>query len=162
VNIAADARYFWVGFGAEGLTVRNNRFEGCNYGGEKLAAGPVLAAVNVFSDVANGIGSAPVHQDVTLERNTIIDTPGRAILIASAKRVRLAHNSVVDANTRPAMMSSDGPACSVFITRSSEVTIDGHSERATQKTYGEGVAVDAQTTANIDVVRSRHRPSRPR
>jgi hypothetical protein len=159
VNIASDARYFFVGFGVSDLTVRDNLFEGCNGVRERVAPGLNLAAVNVFSDVPSGFGSAPIHRRVTFERNRIIDTPGRALLIASASHIMVRNNTIIDANTIPPMGATE-PPCSVFVTRASNVVISGLTEQSTKDTYGKGVSVDHDTTSGVVISPTRQRAAR--
>jgi hypothetical protein len=160
LSIATDAVTFFEGFGARGLVIADNRFEDCNGAGARLLGGQSLAAVNILAEVPSGFSSEHVHQGVVFERNQISDTPGLALLIASAREVELRNNSIVDANAQPVEPGGVEPMeaqHSVLVTRASQIRIVGLAERTTKPTYGSGVYVDPETTSDVVISAGRRR-----
>jgi hypothetical protein len=118
-----------------------------------------MACINVVADTLSGLGDYPVHRDIRIEDNTIRDTPGLAILVASAENVALRNNRIVDANTEPFAGAGAGIGATargaIMVTRASGVTISGNECSSTRRVYERGIHVDPGTTRNITLGRNK-------
>lgn len=163
LNITGDSTFFYEGFGADDVVVTGNRFRRCNAASAQLGTGQPLAAVNIFADTASGLAAEPLHHGLVLAANEIVDTPGLAILVASAMGVTLANNTIV--NSAQALRSAPfaGEAATtpparwmgaVLVTHASDVTIRGLALQSELPAYDAPVYVDATTTKNVVVQQS--------
>lgn len=159
LKVTADAATFFEGFGARDLVISGNRFEGCNYAGERLGSGARVAAVTIGAEVSSGLASAPVHSGVVFEDNVINDTPGFAMLIASAHDVFVRRNTIVDALPQPNPLNlfAIEPLCSVVVAHASAVTISGLSQQKMGMPITGGICIDPDTTSQVVVGSPRRR-----
>jgi len=159
INLYADVHYFLEGPGAENLIVRGNTVEGCNYNeiGTIAAFSAQIAGINVVTDVLTGMGAYPLLKNILIERNTVIDVPGLAILIASCQGVTVRDNTVVRSNQEPFEKYRTGEGIdakakgSIMVTRASNVTITGNRQIITPDMFDKGIYVDSRNTSNIVV-----------
>lgn len=156
IQMTTDCNYWQEGFGCENVTIRNNIIESCNYATwERHATGRHMACINLVVDTAKGLGDYPVHRNIVIEGNTITDTPGLAILIASSDSVKVIGNTITDANTQPWNGTGSGIAAkakgSIMVTRASNVSLTGNTMTATKKAYDKDIYVDSKTTSGIVV-----------
>ncbi len=151
INLATDAVTFFEGFGVRDLVISGNRFEGCNYSGGMTRDGQKLAAINIMGQVATGLTGAAVHSDLVIEQNRIVDTPGLAILVASAREVTMRGNVVVDSGTGAFTDMPMPPAapCSIFVAHASGVTISTLTHQEMGKTSLGTFCADPRTTSNV-------------
>ena len=157
LNVTTDASTFFEGYGATDLLVTRNRFEGCNYAGERVA-NHRLGAVNVVAEVERGFATSVVHSDVVFEGNEIADTPGLAMLLASGRRISVRNNAIVDSNLAPLEgETAPAPMGSVMITHASDVVVSRLYQSSTRPTFAKGVYVDALTTSGVVVIPSPER-----
>lgn len=153
LQMTTDANYWQEGFGCEDIIVRNNVFEGCNYAGwERGARGRHMACINLIVDTTKGLGEYPVHRNIVIEGNTITDTPGLAVLVASSRGVVIRNNRITDSNTRPfgdAGSAVDAPAQgAIMVTRAADVTVAGN--RFSGKTIpAPAVFIDRRNTREV-------------
>ena len=102
IQITTDCDYWLEGFGCEDIVIRGNRLIGVNKSRSpsyRMDRHP--AALNVVVDTPTGLGDYPLHQRIIIEDNEIIDTPGAAMLIASAAEVTVRNNTITDAGYDP-------------------------------------------------------------
>ena len=59
------------------------------------------AALNVVVETMSGIGEHPLHKNIVIENNEITDTPGAAMLIASAENVTIKGNRIKNSGYNP-------------------------------------------------------------
>ena len=158
VQVTTDANYWQEGYGCQNLVLRRNHIEGCNYAKwERSAAGRHMACINVLVD-AGGLGDYPLHRNITIEENTIRDTPGLAMLIASAENVAIRNNQIVDANTEPFENCGAGIDAraqgTIMVTRASSVKITGNQYSRTKPVHDAGIYVDQRNTRGITIKRN--------
>jgi len=156
IQVTTDARTWQEGFGSRNLVIRGNVLRGVNYAmWERGQTGRHMAALNVVVDTETGLGDYPVHRDILIEGNTIEDTPGLAILIASASGVTIRGNRIADANSQPfyftgAMIDARAQG-TIMVTRASDVVITGNSLVLNRPTFGREIYVDPRNTSGIVV-----------
>jgi hypothetical protein len=149
-----DAFFFYEGPGAESLIVRNNTFVDCSYGNYGTL-GETMAAVNITADVPGTVSDYPVNKNILFEGNTIIDTPGLAMFVASASGVTISNNVIINSNTLGAFPPWYGSSISVtphgslMVTKASNVLISGNLQLTTPQQTEKGVFIDQQTTSGI-------------
>lgn len=154
--LTTDSHQWNEGYGCEDLIVRDNLIEGCNYvSWERGPLGRHMACVSLIAEVPTGIGDAPVHRNVTFERNTIRDTPGLALLVASSEGVVIKDNVIIDANTEP--FDHTGEAIdakaegTIMVTRASCVTITGNKRVGSRTAHRKGIHIDARNTDCVTI-----------
>ena len=153
LQLTTDLNFWHEGYGCENLIVRNNALKGCNYAQwERNAGGRHMACINLVADTGR-LAEGIAHRNVTIENNTIEDTPGLAILVSSSDTVTIRGNTIIDANSQPfdktgeAIDAKAGGA--IMVTRASNVVIGKNTEKATRKRFAEGVYIDPRNTKNI-------------
>jgi len=156
IQMTTDAKYWQEGYGCENVVVRGNTLVGCNYAmWERHAKGRHMACVSLVVDTETGLGDYPAPRNIIIEGNTIQDTPGLAILVASASGVIVRGNRIIDANTQPFPNTGAGIDAkaqgSIMITRARDVTVSGNTFETTRKTHGTGVFVDERNTSKVIV-----------
>lgn len=154
IQMTTDANYWEEGYGCENIILRRNRFTGCNYARwERQPHGRHMACVNLVADTKPGLSDYPVHRNILLEDNTIEDTPGLAILIASAENVVVRNNTITNANSEP--FADTGKAIgaeargTIMVTRAAEVALYNNTESADRHRHAQGLFVDPATTSGI-------------
>lgn len=169
MHITTDNFVFKEAYGCENLIVRNNTFEGCSYGGEATtSSGRHMASINILADVPSGLSEYPVHRNILFENNTIADTPGLAILVASSNGVTVRNNTIVRSNQIPFDSYHTGEAFdakakgSIMVTRASNVSVTGNHQVISSDMFDKGVYVDQRNTSNIvvqDNIEERSKPN---
>jgi hypothetical protein len=156
LQITTDANYWQEGYGCRNLVARGNTIEGCNYAiWERAARGRHMACVNILADTLTGLGDYPIHSNIRFEENEIRDTPGLAILVASARAVSVRGNRITGANRQPfenAGAAIDAKAAgTIMVTRASDVEVAGNRITAAGAVFATGVHVDERNTRNVTV-----------
>ncbi|HOF17554.1 MAG TPA: right-handed parallel beta-helix repeat-containing protein, partial [Phycisphaerae bacterium] len=156
LQMTSDCNYWKEGYGCRNVVVRGNTFEGCNQATwERGPAGRHMACVNLLVDTATGLSDKPLHRDIVFEDNVIRDTPGLALLIASAKNVVVRGNRIVNANTEPFDGAGEGIDAkadgAIMITRASDVDVRDNVITGAGPAHGLGVYVDGRNTSNVRV-----------
>lgn len=159
ISLTADALKFLEGVGCQGVLVRNNQLTGCNYGGETGPEARHVACLNVVGAVASGVSFTSVHSDVVLEGNSIRNTPGPAILVASARTVVVQGNTIEDAFLHPpgatAARTGIPMKGAIVIARASDVDVVGNTIRSSRKSHAAAVHVDRKSTSDVRVAHNR-------
>jgi hypothetical protein len=162
LNILADSAFFFEGYGVHDLQVTGNRFERCNFAGERTF-GETLGAVNVFAEGRTAAVNAFVHTGLVFENNEITETRGLAMYLSSTRDVLLRHNRIADANSSPDEgTNADMAPCSVYISHASEVRISSLDELRMGVHASPAVCVDAGTTTDVSIGERRRRSVRAR
>jgi len=150
LQMTADCNYWKEGLVRDNLIERTN-----NASWERCPTGRHMAAVSLVVDTPTGLGTYPVHCDITFERNVVRETPGLAFLVASARDVTVSGNVIVDANTEP--FDGTGSAIdaaadgSVMVTRAANVRVLRNRRAATRPTHATGIHVDGRNTSDVVV-----------
>ena len=155
-QLTTDCHFWKEGYGCENLILRDNLLEGCNHvGWERGPKGRHMACISLIAESPSGLCDAVVHRNVILERNTVRDTPGLAVLIASSQGVVLKDNLFVDSNTEPFEGTGEGIDAkadgAIMITRSRDVAVTGNKLANSWQTFSKAIYVDARNTKNIVV-----------
>ncbi len=149
-----DAFFFYEGPGVESLIVRNNTFEDCSYGNYGTL-GETMAAVNITADVPGTVSDYPVNKNILFDGNTIIDTPGLAMFVASGSGLTISNNVIINSNTLgpfPPWYGSSisvTPHGSLMVTKASNVLLTGNLQLQTPQQIEKGVFINQQTTSGI-------------
>ena len=155
--LTADSHTFFEGPGCENVIVRGNTFEGCNYN-RIGTVGPNsrhIGCLNLMADVRSGISDYPVHKNVLIEGNTIINTAGLAILVASSDGVIVRNNTINGSNMQSFDVLRSGVGIdakamrSIMVTRASNVTVAGNRQVISLSQYDKGVYVDPRNTSGV-------------
>jgi uncharacterized protein (TIGR03437 family) len=157
MHLTTDSHFFFEGPGCENVTIRGNTFEGCNYNriGTVGPGSRHMGCLNVTSDVLSGISDYPVHNNVLIEGNTIINTIGLAVLIASSDGVIVRNNIINGSNMESYDVIRSGAAIdatamrSIMVTRTANVTVAGNRQVISLSQYDKGVYVDPRNTSNV-------------
>ncbi|MDD5349793.1 MAG: right-handed parallel beta-helix repeat-containing protein [Chthoniobacteraceae bacterium] len=154
--LTTDCNYWKEGYGCENLVLRDNLIEGCNYvQWERGPLGRHMGCVSLIADTPAGLSPAVVHRNIVFERNTIRDTPGLALLVASSQDVLIKDNLLADTNRHPfdgAGASIDAKADgAIMVTRARDVTIEGNKLSNATPPCATGIYVDGRNTRNIVV-----------
>jgi hypothetical protein len=167
LHLTSDANYFFESTGLDDVVVRGNTISGVGYGSwEVYERGPHMAAISLVGDVASGISPHPVHRNVRIEANTIVDTPGLAVLVGSADGVTVQDNRIVRSNQVPFSVLRSGAAIdatargSIMVTRAANVVVQRNHEVIAAGRSDHGVFVDLRNTAGV-VVRDNTRQFGP-
>ncbi len=157
MHLTADSYLFFEGPGCENVTVRKNTFEGCNYN-RIGTVGPnsrQMGCLNLVADVQSGISDYPVHKNVLIEGNTIINTIGLAILVASSDGVTVHNNTINGSNMQSFDVIRSGVAIdakamrSIMVTRASNITVTGNRQVISLSQHDKGVYVDLRNTSGV-------------
>lgn len=162
IQMTTDTNYWFEGFGCKNVVVKNNTIIGSNYATwERGPGGRHMAAINIVVDTKDGLGDYPVHKYIEITDNIIIDTPGLAILAASASDVIIKNNTIINSNTQPFITSgsplSTGKAIgaeakgTIMITRASNVEISGNHLSTTMEIFDRGIYSDPLSTEDIRI-----------
>ena len=158
LHVTTDSNFFIESIGANNLLVRRNVFTGVNYGSPELSShGRHMAAINVVGDTTTGLLSTAVHRNITIEDNIVEDTPGLAMLVASADHVVVRNNTIIRSNQLSFASLRTGADIdaaargSVMITRASNVTVTGNRQLLSDDMFDSGVYVDPRNTIAITV-----------
>ena len=149
-----DAFFFYEGPGVESLIVRNNTFEDCSYGNYGTL-GETMGAVNITADVPGTVSDYPVNKNILFEGNTIIDTPGLAMFVASGSGLTISNNVIINSNTLgpfPPWYGSSisvTPHGSLMVTKAANVLLTGNLQLSTTQQIEKGVFVDPTTTTGV-------------
>jgi hypothetical protein len=157
LHLTTDAKFFYESTGLDDVVVRGNTISGVGYAGEVYADGRHMAAISLIGDVATGLSSYPVHRHVRIENNTIVDTPGLAVLVASADGVTVQDNTIVRSNQIPFSVLRSGTRIdaaargSIMVTRASNVLVQRNLEVIAAGRADSGIYVDPRNTSGISV-----------
>ena len=153
MHLTTDAKFFFESTGLGDVVVRGNTISGVGYGSwEIYGDGRHMAAISLIGDVAAGITSHHVHQNVVIEDNTITDTPALAILVGSANGVTVQGNTIVHSNQIPFGILRSGTDIdatargSIMVTRATNVTVRENHEVIAAGRPDRGVYVDVRNT----------------
>lgn len=107
-------RNLWAeGNGVRHLTIRNNEFEHCNISNWRTV-------LHLFGTIYDHELSVPVLEDIRIENNRFIDTPGEAMQIQYAKNVVVKGNTI----SNPSDFSKFPNRGAIRLDRSWNVTIE--------------------------------------
>jgi|GEM_PF-6067542 len=102
IQITTDCDFWLEGFGCENVVVRGNRLIGVNkVNSSSYRMDRHPAALNVVVDTPTGIGDYPLHKNIIIENNEIVDTPGAAMLVASVENATIRGNRIKNSGYNP-------------------------------------------------------------
>jgi hypothetical protein len=156
IQMTTDCNYWEEGFGCENVVVKNNIIIGANYAmWERGPSGRHMAAINLVVDTKTGIGDYPVHKNIRITDNIIVDTPGLAILAASASGVVISNNTIINSNTQPFSDTGAGIKAAaqgtIMVTRASNVEISGNYLKTSMDVCDRGIYADPSSTEDIRI-----------
>jgi uncharacterized repeat protein (TIGR01451 family) len=156
LHLSTDNHLYRESLGVENVTVRGNTFQGVGYGSPEIySQGRHMGAISLVADVPSGISAYPVHRNVVIEGNTIIDTPGLAILVGSSDGVTMQNNTIIRSNQISFAQLRSGVDIdatahgSIMVTRASNVSVTGNRQILTSDMFDHGIYVDARNTTNV-------------
>ena len=138
------------------VVVKNNIIIGANYAmWERGPSGRHMAVINLVVDTKTGIGDYPVHKNIRITDNIIVDTPGLAILAASASGVVISNNTIINSNTQPFSDTGAGIKAAaqgtIMVTRASNVEISGNHLETSMEVCDRGIYADPSSTEDIRI-----------
>ena len=142
--------YAWhEGFGCQNVTITNNFCDTCNqgyWGGFDNLSGICMGVINIETQVPSSggqgnLGTAAVHQNITISGNTVQNTPDIAFFIGSAANVSLTGNTIQNC-----------PASAwrgICVAEASQIAITGNQAVNCSYAPGQGIYADAATTEAV-------------
>ena len=115
-----------------------------------------MAAISVVAE-RRPVIPAVVHRNITIENNTIEETPGLAVLVASADHVVVRNNTIIRSNQLSFASLRTGADIdaaargSMMVTRASNVNITGNRQVLSDDMFDSGVYVDSRNTVAVTV-----------
>jgi endonuclease/exonuclease/phosphatase family metal-dependent hydrolase len=129
LHITTDVGYWTESMGTRKVVIRNNVFEGCNYG-----AAMTSGVINVFAHLPERkyATNPGVHRDLTIEGNTIRNTDSAAMFINAVDGVVVRGNTIENCN-RARRRTSGKHA--IYFLHSANATVTGNTVKSPGKDY---------------------------
>src|SRR4029079_9725108 len=124
---------------------------------EQFRRGTNMACVNVTATVTGGLSPAPIQASLTIDGNSVVDTPGLAYLLSSCDAVTFTNNVAERANTIPFTVTHTGEAIfakasgSMMVTRAPRTPVVDYRELVYSGTTDKGVFVARTCTTAVRV-----------